>query len=57
MKTRELPAPEEYQVRHGDTDPHRIQKNNALKWTKFINEDLAAAVQPTLHSVGWDGWT
>ena len=57
MKTRELPAYEDYQDRFDDTEAHRTQKNNAFKWTKAVNEDLRRAKQPIIVSVGWDGWT
>lgn len=57
MKTRELPASDEYEDRFDDDDHHRVQKNNAFKWTKAINEDLRRAVNPIIVTAGWDGWT
>jgi hypothetical protein len=57
MKTRELPASEEYEDRFGDDDHHRVQKNNAYKWTNAINQDLRQAQQPIVVAAGWDGFS
>lgn len=57
MKTRELPAPEQYQDRFEDKEQQRVQKNNAFKFTAAINADLRRAKNPTIVAVGWDGCT